>query len=40
MSCVTLTVEEKVEEKPTAPAIGGLILLGVLALAAAEAKKK
>ena len=41
MPCVTIKVGEKPEEKkPTAPAIGGLIVLGALALAAAEAKKK
>jgi len=41
MPCVKLTVEGKPEEKPpTAPAIGGLIVLGVLALAAAEVEKK
>jgi hypothetical protein len=38
MSCVTLKVEAKPEEKPTAPAIGGLIVLGALALAAAGKK--
>ena len=42
MSCVTLKVEAKPEEKkpPTAPAIGGLIVLGALALAAAGKKSE
>jgi len=40
MPCVKLTVEGKEEKPPTAPAIGGLIVLGALALAAAEAEKK